>query len=242
MRPNIVISIVSHGQGSLVRSLLEDLSRVRKFWSVIVVTVNIEECLGFLSDFSGMNIVVLQNMVPAGFGRNHNAAFVAAGDCDYFLVVNPDIRLSDLACELLLKPFVNPSVGISAPCVLSPAGSLEDSARKFPTIGRIFARVVLRRRVADYSLFVEQPVLVDWVAGMFVIFRSDVFRKLRGFDERYFMYFEDVDICRRAASLGYSVAVQPNCTVVHDARRASRTSLRHFLWHIRSAVRFFFHF
>jgi GT2 family glycosyltransferase len=73
---------------------------------------------------------------------------------------------------------------------------------------------------------------------MFVMFRREAFDAVRGFDERYFMYFEDADICRRLWSRGLKVLYVPAATVVHDARRRSHRDPQHLRWHLRSALRF----
>ena len=78
----------------------------------------------------------------------------------------------------------------------------------------------------------------DWVAGMFMLFRAPVFGELHGFDERYFLYYEDVDLCRRLRSRSYEVRLLPTISVVHDARRESHRSLRHMRWHLASILRF----
>ncbi|MGH8765371.1 MAG: glycosyltransferase, partial [Burkholderiales bacterium] len=79
---------------------------------------------------------------------------------------------------------------------------------------------------------------VDWVAGMFMLFRSDAFRAAGGFDESYFMYYEDVDICRRIGAAGRSVTYNPAAEVIHAAQRASRRKPRLALYHLASALRF----
>jgi N-acetylglucosaminyl-diphospho-decaprenol L-rhamnosyltransferase len=73
---------------------------------------------------------------------------------------------------------------------------------------------------------------------MFMLFRSDAFRQVGGFDERYFLYYEDVDICRRLRAGGHGIVFEPRAEVIHDARRASRRRLRQALHHLRSAIRF----
>jgi N-acetylglucosaminyl-diphospho-decaprenol L-rhamnosyltransferase len=65
-----------------------------------------------------------------------------------------------------------------------------------------------------------------------------VFRELRGFDERYFLYYEDVDLCRRLRKRGYEVVLVPSASAVHDARRESHRNLRHLSWHLASIARF----
>ena len=74
---------------------------------------------------------------------------------------------------------------------------------------------------------------------MFVLFRSADFEKLRGFDPKFFLYYEDVDICVRAAKVGIGLIVCPSAVVIHDARRDSHRSLRHLRWHLASMGRYF---
>jgi GT2 family glycosyltransferase len=85
-------------------------------------------------------------------------------------------------------------------------------------------------------------VEVDWIAGMFMLFRSDTYRALGGFDETYFLYYEDVDLCHRLRKTGKSVIYNPAAEIVHDARRASRKDPRLAYRHLCSALRYFSRF
>ena len=78
-----------------------------------------------------------------------------------------------------------------------------------------------------------------WVGGMFMGFRSSVFREIGGFDERYFMYLEDVDICAELLAAGYEVAIDADNKVTHDARRGSRRNLTLFFIHCASYIKYF---
>ena len=72
-----------------------------------------------------------------------------------------------------------------------------------------------------------------------MLFRSEAFAELKGFDEKFFLYYEDVDVCIRAWNRGLRVLACPRVSVIHDARRDSRRSLRHLRWHVASMRRFF---
>ena len=74
---------------------------------------------------------------------------------------------------------------------------------------------------------------------MFMMFRADTFRMIGGFDEGYFLYYEDVDLCWRLRRQGYDVALLPMVRVIHAAQRASHRDLRHLGWHVSSMLRFF---
>jgi GT2 family glycosyltransferase len=138
----------------------------------------------------------------------------------------------------LLSPFHDQTVAAVAPVVLSGDGKVEDSARRFPTLMRFTKRVLLRQRDADYNVGAV-PYPVDWVAGMFVVFRREAYQQIGGFDDRrFFMYLEDADICRRLGKIGCRVMVNPNVQVIHMAQRASRRNLKHMRWHLVSALRY----
>ena len=80
----------------------------------------------------------------------------------------------------------------------------------------------------------------DWVAGMFMLFPHEVFQNIGGFDERYFLYYEDVDLCARLTLANYRILLCSTVSVVHDARRSSHKNLRYMRLHLTSMLRFFF--
>lgn len=233
----VCLSIVSHGQGRLIRTLLGDLLALRERLTEVIVTLNIPEDEAFLTEFQErLPLRVLRNQVPKGFGANHNCAF-AASSAPFFVVVNPDIRLRDFALDALLAAAAEPGAGVVAPFVYASGGQLQDSARRFPTVARLVRRKLGGPQGPDYSLG-QVPLAVDWVAGMFMVFRREVYASVGGFDDRYYMYFEDVDLCRRLHRAGLRVMLLPQASVIHDAQRASRRQLKYFVWHLSSACRY----
>jgi N-acetylglucosaminyl-diphospho-decaprenol L-rhamnosyltransferase len=233
----ITISIVSHQQAALVRELLGDLDRFcRASVSDVLLTANVPEVLPFRAGDFGLRVSVVTNADPRGFGANHNAAFRRSTTAS-FCVLNPDIRLQDDPFPALAAELAKDRVGVAAPLIVDPHGRVEDSARRFPTVGRLVSKALGGARPLDYDLS-EGPVSPDWVAGMFMLFRAEAFSAVHGFDERYFLYYEDVDLCRRLRQRGYDVRVVPEARAVHAARRASRRSLRHLRWHLSSMARY----
>lgn len=235
--PTVSLSIVSHGQGQLIRLLLGDLLALRDQIAEVLVTLNIPENETFLDEFRDLLPVrILRNERPKGFGANHNAAF-AASTSPFFVVVNPDIRLHDLALDLLMAAASEKDAGLAAPIVHSSDGQLQDSARRFPTVALLVRRKLAGPSGPDYAIG-QQQLDVDWVAGMFMVFRREVYASIGGFNESYFMYFEDVDLCHRLHRAGMRVKLLPQARVVHDAQRASRRKLKYFLWHLSGACRY----
>jgi N-acetylglucosaminyl-diphospho-decaprenol L-rhamnosyltransferase len=90
----------------------------------------------------------------------------------------------------------------------------------------------------DYEIG-NSILLPDWVGGMFMFFPSAVYKQVNGFDERYFLYYEDVDLCARLTNLGFKVVFCPASKVIHLAQRTSHKSIKYLRWHLSSMLRFF---
>lgn len=236
---DISISVVSHAQIGLVAGLLQDIEMYCKGSSLeLILTLNLDETLPFSVDGFSYPIKLIRNDLPKGFGANHNQAFAHARGC-YFCVMNPDIRLHDDPFPPLLACLSDARIGVVAPLVLGIHGQIEDSARRFPSPLKILCKAFGGCRGGDYAI-ADQPVHPDWAGGMFMLFPCNVFRKLGGFDQRYFLYYEDVDICARLRLVGYEVVVCPQARVIHHAQRSSHRSFRYLRWHMESMMRFFF--
>jgi hypothetical protein len=234
--PHVTLSVVSHGQNALVNQLLDDVGRVCAHRVTVVLTENVPDREHFGTTQLPCPVEILVNAAPKGFGANHNAAF-AHCHTPYFCVCNPDVRLPSDPFPALIEALVDPRAAVAGPLVRSPEGRVEDSARRFPTAWTLAKKLFVDRRRPDYSSD-RGPQDVDWVAGMFMLFRSDAYRAAGGFDEAYFLYYEDVDICRRLNAAGMRVVYAPDAQVVHDARRASRRDLTHARHHVASVIRY----
>jgi GT2 family glycosyltransferase len=238
--PLVSLSVVSHGHGAILEQLLQSIARHCRGDLELIITVNVPETLPDLGGFP-IPLRLIANAAPRGFGANHNAAFrLAQGE--YFCALNPDIRLTgDPFPELIARLQASPRPGVIAPRVVAPAGELEDSARPFPTPFSILAKALGNNPDRDWlrSRIGEESLAVDWVAGMFMLFPRAVFAELGGFDEAYFLYYEDVDLCSRLQAMGRDVRVCGAVSVIHDARRESHRNFRYLRWHLTSMLRFF---
>ena len=199
--------------------------------------MNVPEKLAFQDGDFSFPLWVTWNEKGKGFAANHNAA-LRAEKSDYFCVMNPDIRLTQNPFPRLLDTFESGKVGVVAPLVVNPEGEIEDSARRGPTPLQIALRMLGLGQGLDYPIGSE-CIFPDWVAGMFMLFSSETFRAAGGFNERYFLYLEDVDLCFRIRFSGRRVALNPSVSVVHDAGRKSLQDVQHFRWHAASVIRFF---
>ncbi|HVL07570.1 MAG TPA: glycosyltransferase [Burkholderiaceae bacterium] len=231
----LTVSVVSHGQGQLLRPLLDQLDiQAASIPMRVVLTENLGPAI--LPDFAPQHfeLKVLRNPAPKGFGANHNAAFdYCIGD--HFAVLNPDVRLERDSMRHLVDQ-VCQRPGVAGPRVVTTNGSVEDSARRLPSVRRLVRRVIMNERLPDYD--VKNTVQsVDWLAGMCMVFDRRSFAIVEGFDERYHLYCEDVDICLRLHLAGLNVTWVQSAIVEHSARRDSHRNLRYLLWHVRSVLR-----
>lgn len=231
----ITVSIVSHGQAHLVSRLLRDIRSLGRDDLQVILTVNVPEDLPSEA-CTPARIEIIHNASEKGFAANHNAAFGAARG-DYFCVLNPDVRLAQDPFPALLEVLREPQVAVAAPRIIDASGVVEDSARRYPTAARLACKLLGLAPRLDYAPG-DQAYSPDWIAGMFMLFRREAFERAGGFDERFFLYYEDVDICRRLRLLDFDVRLVPQATVMHEAQRASRRKPRHMLWHVRSMLRY----
>jgi len=225
--PRVTLSVISHEQHSLVDALLADLAGIAApELARIVVTQNLSEPPPATSGLRLPPLQVVRNPRQRGFGANHNSVF-AHCDTEYFAVVNPDISLTTNPFPALIGA-LGDRVGVSAPLVLEPDGRVSDTARRVITPWEL-----LSRRSPAY----RAPSHPDWFAGMFLLFRSDAFAAVGGFDEGYFMYCEDFDICARLRLDGWQLRLVPGTSVVHSGQQLSHRSWRYFRWHVSSLAR-----
>jgi len=237
--PLVTLSIVSHGDADKVIRLLESLHAWERDISYqLIVTDNLGDDLPPLDGHAGIPVTILRNQRPLGFARNHNQAFRSAGT-KYFCVLNPDIFFEQAVFGHLIAMLEKDQADIVAPLIVDANTVVQDSFRALPTPFDL-----VRRKLPGY-IFTLIPrdadglIKPDWMAGMFLLLKSEAYRRLGGFDERYRIYFEDVDLCTRARLAGLKLLVDPEVRVQHSARRASRSEFRYLLWHIQSALRFF---
>ena len=224
---SITVSIVSHGQQALVLPLLEQLDRLcAQSVAKVVLTMNLPEHDLLVDRAFCIPIERIANERPRGFGANHNAAFERC-HTDWFLVLNPDIRL-DMDVLAALLALAHADSGMLAPRIMEPGKALPEPHRAMLTPSEI-----LQRNRPGYLA----PSRPAWVPGMFMLFRALAFTQIRGFDARYFMYGEDFDICARLQLAGWQMHVVEHLRVRHEAQRASRRQLRHLSWHFRSLIK-----
>ncbi len=188
-----------------------------------------------------------------GYGAGNNyAARSARGE--YLLIINPDNELEPTGLERMVQTLrEDPSIGILAPKLEYPDGRIRESARAFPSlldvcIKRTFLQYLFPGRLRHYLQLDAPDVLLrdtDWVVGACLFFRRDFFNQLLGFDERFFLFFEDIDLCRRCHLKGKRVVYASSIVARDRKQRLSGGGFFSLLLrktgrvHIASALKYF---
>lgn len=233
----INLSIISHQQSHIIKDILDELSNNNNIFNKIIITINAKENFESLKEFKHLPIHFIVNEIPKGFGENHNYAY-KLHECDYFAVINPDVKLKKINFLNLIKYFEFRDVHIVAPTAVDEKNNIQDNARRFPSV---LSPIIRKLGIYNKNYYVdsEKYTYVDWLSGMFMIIKSSVFEKIKGFDENYFMYYEDVDICRRIKMNGGKVMRINTEKIFHVGQRNSHKKVKYFLIHIKSM--FYYH-
>jgi len=227
---------------SLVAQESENVGRI-----VVVDNSEVEPPGALARRFPSVRWVVNEKNV--GFAKAVNQALVL-GSAPFVCLINPDAVLSGPLWKPL-EPFLarHPDCGIVGPKVVNQDGSLQGSARSFPTLATsFFGRTSLLSRIRPQNLITRRnilvregqvdPVDVDWVSGACMFVRREAVEAVGPMDERFFLYWEDCDWCTRFRLSGWRVIYHPGAgPVVHQCGRASSHARRRSLYHFhRSAV------
>jgi GT2 family glycosyltransferase len=196
------------------------------------------------------NARMIENERPQGFAANANRG-IAATQSEFVVVANPDTEAAPDAIALLHEfARERPRCGIAGPELRYPDGRWQPSRRRFPTVSgtlvrRTPLRLVLRpyeRQRAHYLLDERPagPAEADWLLGAFLLLRREMLGELGGFDERFRLYGEDIDLCYRAAKAGWERWYVPQAQITHryPAVIDHRFLTRRTLWHWRGIARF----
>jgi GT2 family glycosyltransferase len=186
-----------------------------------------------------------------GFGAGVNIG-AAASDREFVLILNPDTYFEDRSLAQALELFDRqPDIGVVGLNLVYPGGERQYSARRFYALLDVVGRRLpigrywpIKRRI-DRHLMVSawasgKPFDAEWVMGTGFIIRRELFARLGGMDEAYFLYMEDVDLCARVWQAGYRVVCCPGAKLVHDHQRGSAAGPLSWAgrMHLQSLLRF----
>ncbi|MEP4484030.1 MAG: glycosyltransferase family 2 protein [Halioglobus sp.] len=207
-------------------------------------------CLALELPLPAITVSVQQSEVNLGYGAGHNLANLQASS-DLYLILNPDVELSEGALlESVGVLSTEPSVVAVAPIATGGDGRREFLCKRYPTVWvlllRAFAPTWLQARCSSQLTHYDMSdvcmgddhVEVELASGCYMFVRGDALRACGGFDDRYFMYFEDFDLSMRLRAVG-TILFAPEVKVIHHGGYAARKGLRHIFYFIRSGIRFF---
>ncbi|MCL5103526.1 MAG: glycosyltransferase family 2 protein [Armatimonadetes bacterium] len=194
---------------------------------------------------------LIRNDQNLGFGAAHNQS-IKESSGRYVMLVNPDCRMLEPNVLRKMVDYMDAhvDVGILGPKVLNPDGSLQYSARHFPTMVAAVFRHTIFGKLFPNNRFVREYLMtnwahdaatdVDWLSGSALMVRRETFEQIGLLDERFFMYCEDIDWCRRAHEGGWRVVYFPMASVSHRIGAASdKNPIPMIKQHHRSMLRYF---
>lgn len=221
MRDIDVVIVSYNSEQALVRCV----SRLAKADGVHITVVDNASQDGTLEVLSGLPVTTIALDWNSGFAHGCNTGW-RRGASSYVLFLNPDAAIDTGSLAKLAEVLdMDPSVGIVAPRIVYDSGALSPSLRRYPILRRSFAQALFLHRLAPSATWaneiVSDPAVYehaaspDWVSGACILIRRSLLEKLDGFDERFFLYSEDVDLCLRVRQLGADIRYEPRASCIH---------------------------
>ncbi len=239
---DLSITIVSYHNEDDVKNAVESIEK----WTPVEISkrIYVVDNAGDDMSFPYDDVTYLPTGANLGFGGGHNYVMDKL-DSKFHAIVNPDIILKEDAFSKLLAFMEDASIGMCVPRLEDEEGQLLSVYRRELTVWDMFLRMFLKdafkKRQAyhtmqemDYTKAFEVP----FAQGSFLLIRTELFQKLQGFDERFFLYMEDADLCKRVNEVS-KLMYCPDAAVVHKWERGSHKSGKLFKLHLQSMFRYF---
>jgi len=234
MQPELAVIIVSWNVATLLADCLQSVFAegisVNRMRVVVVDNASSDDTIDMVRTRFPM-VQLICNSTNLGFTRANNQAMQQCLE-PFVLLLNPDTLVRPGAMRTMLQYIQeHPKVGVVGPKLLYGDESSQPSRRRYPTLGMALAestpwewhwpdnKLALRYRCADRSDESEQQV--DWVTGACMLIRRQALEQVGLFDERFFMYSEELDLCRRINQAGWQVVYLPQAIVIHLEGRSS---------------------
>lgn len=197
-------------------------------YQIVIVDNNSKDgSKNFIKKSKQKKIKYILNKKNIGFGAACNQ-IAQIQSSSYILFLNPDVEVSKNSIDKLIKLLKKDGkIGVATGKLLYPNGSFQLSCRKFPTILRVlFGRESVLRKIFPNNTISKEYLMSevnydkiqfpDSVRGAVMLFKTEIFKKIGGFDEKFFLFFEDTDICLRLRKKGYEIAYLPEAVFYHQ--------------------------
>lgn len=250
----VTISIVTYNSQYVFKTLDSIQETVLAQYPVQVLVHDngsTAEYLTQLKQYQSENVTIIEGRENRGFGHGHNAN-LALTQTDYFLICNPDIILNEQAFKAMytvLLEQADEQIAMLTPKIIGPDGTVQHLVRQkldvFDYMLRFvpfkFVKQMFAKRLAVYECrdLSDERQTIKYGSGAFMFTRTDVIREINGFDERFFMYFEDNDLCDRINQSGHQILYVPDAVVTHFYGMASHRSFSGFKIFIKSMFQYF---
>ncbi|MFT6901219.1 MAG: N-acetylglucosaminyl-diphospho-decaprenol L-rhamnosyltransferase [Colwellia sp.] len=246
----IYISVISHGHLDVIKRINALPLLAQSKGIKINLQDNCREA-GLETWCLENNINYQSNSEQLGFGQNNNIVFsrfkktLPTLDNGYFVVLNPDVAINEAQLFELITTMQCNKAKLAAIDLYKDKKLKEpdNSIRNYPKLSDFIKSFLFKVNpsIIDKNK-IDSPCFVPWAAGSFLCFTLKHYEQLGGFDENFFMYCEDLDICYRSArQYNTEVLYCPNIKAIHLAQHANRTIFsKHFIWHLNSICRYFF--
>jgi GT2 family glycosyltransferase len=257
---DVSIVIVSFNTRDVLRDCLRSVYREAGSLRVQLIVVDNASTDGSVAmiEQEFPDALLVQSEVNLGFGRANNLGFQSAGG-RYIVLLNSDAFLTEGSLARAVEYMdATPGAGLGGGRLIGRDGSWQPSARKFPTVlDDLFVLSGLAARFPQSRLFGRfdrtwanpmDAADVDWVPGAFSILRAQALAIVGPFDPRFFLYYEEVDLCLRIKQKGYSIRYWPDIVIVHIGGESSRqvrslqlsqTGAQLTLWRMRSMLLYY---
>ncbi len=213
--------VVSYNSGDRLSACIEPLSREPSLRVILVDNASEDDSVSVVSDLPVTVVALSENL---GFGGGCNVGWRAA-DAPYVLFLNPDTHMTADNVLQLADTLERTAAGAIAPRIVDSSGALEWSLRRFPKVRSIFGQTVFAHRVFPNAEWTDEVIRdpgryehegpCDWASGACLLVRRALLEQTGGFDEGFFMYCEDVDLCRRLWNARQTVVYTPTVVCTH---------------------------
>jgi N-acetylglucosaminyl-diphospho-decaprenol L-rhamnosyltransferase len=231
MAADLDVVIVTYNSIQVIDGLLDSLPAALDGLAADIVIVDNGSADGTAGHAEARGDCRVVRAANTGYAAGINRGVREAMDAEAILVLNPDVRLAPGAIAPLLAALAEPGVGIAVPQIRSPSGGLDLSLRREPTVARslglgctglpMFSEYVTR--AADYC----SPRIVDWALGAVMLMSRKCYQAVGGWDESFFLYSEETDLCLRARDHGFLTRYQPESVAVHIGGASGRSDRTH---------------
>jgi N-acetylglucosaminyl-diphospho-decaprenol L-rhamnosyltransferase len=239
---DVAVVVVTYNSADVVGGLLASLPAALGDLSADVVVVDngsADSTLAVLRDTAGCTVVPSTNL---GYSAGINRGVKEAASARTILVLNPDVRLAPGSVPALLAALDRPGTGIAVPRVHGVDGRLHHSLRREPSIlravGLNFTGVPALAEYVTRDDEYARPAVVDWALGAVLLMSKECYEAVGGWDESYFLYSEETDLCLRARDLGYLTRYEPAALATHIGGASGRSNATHAM-QIVNRVRLF---